>query len=226
MREALSEDGVAEHAAERLSRRLRAASVESLALGAGGLAFVAVCVIAFFVFAGHNLSISGAGSVGQFAAIACCAVTLVVYGGGRVATWSIPWYSRPKEHRSRIGAVVEVFDSIAIAVAHAVVFDESTKPSQRPRLAMRTYPAGFAAVSDPTLRTPYTHNIGWADRVWTVRQAAELGRFDGVKTVWLIENDVDGDLHSYGLADLEALGFEKTGRSVPTHRTMLIELTR
>jgi mannosyltransferase len=108
----------------------------------------------------------------------------------------------------------------------AVVFDESTKPSQRPRLAMRTYPDGFAAVSDPTLRTPYTHNIGWADRVWTVPQAAELGRFDGVKRVWLVENDLDGDLHSYGLADLEALGFEKTGRSVPTHRTMLIELTR
>ncbi|MEN2736322.1 hypothetical protein ABCS02_00900 [Microbacterium sp. X-17] len=122
MREAVSEHGVGEHgAADRLSRRLHAASVESLALGAGGLAFVAVCLIAFFVFAGHNLSISGAGSVGQFAAIACCAVTLVVYGGGRVATWSIPWYRRPKEHRSRIGAAIEVFDSLAIAVAHAVV---------------------------------------------------------------------------------------------------------
>lgn len=108
----------------------------------------------------------------------------------------------------------------------AVVFDESTRPSQRPRLAMRTYPAGFAGVSDPTLRTVYTHNIGWADKVWTVPQAAERGRFDGVTRVWLIENDVDGRLHSYGLADLEALGFQKTGRTVPTHRSMLIELTR
>ncbi|MGT2495295.1 hypothetical protein ACU4GD_45440 [Cupriavidus basilensis] len=58
----------------------------------------------------------------------------------------------------------------------AVVFDESTRPSQRPRLAMRTYPAGFAGVGNPTLRTAYTNNIGWADRVWTIPQAAERGR--------------------------------------------------
>lgn len=108
----------------------------------------------------------------------------------------------------------------------AVVFDESTRPSQRPRLAMRTYSAGFAGVADPTLRTVYTSNIGWADRVWTIPQAAERGRFDGVTRVWLVENDVDGRLHSYGLADLEALGFHKTGRTVPTHRSMFIELTR
>jgi hypothetical membrane protein len=114
--------GVGEHgAAERISRRLRVASVESLALGMGALAFAAVAVVAFFVFAGHDLSIAGAGSVGQFAAIACCLVTLVAYGGGRVATWSIPWYSRPREHRSRLGAAVEAFDSLAISVAHAVV---------------------------------------------------------------------------------------------------------
>lgn len=108
----------------------------------------------------------------------------------------------------------------------AVVFDESTKPSQRPRLAMHTYPAGFTAVSDPTLATPYDRNIGWADRVHSVPRAAELGRFEGVQRVWLVENDVDGNLHRYGLAELEALGFEETGRSIPTHRTMLIELTR
>ncbi|GAA4141014.1 glycosyltransferase family 39 protein [Leifsonia shinshuensis] len=108
----------------------------------------------------------------------------------------------------------------------AVVFDESTRPSQRPRLAMHTYPSGFAGVIDPTLETPYTHNIGWADRVYTIPQAAARGRFDGVQRVWLVENDMDGSLHHYGLADLEALGFHETGRTVPTHRTMLIELTR
>lgn len=108
----------------------------------------------------------------------------------------------------------------------AVVFDESTKPSQRPRLAMHTYPRGFRAVGDPTLRTPYDRNIGWADRVYSVQTAAELGRFDGVRRVWLIESDVDGSLDRYGLAELEALGFEETGRSIPTHRSMLIELTR
>lgn len=122
MNTAVSQDGLGEHrAAERISRRLQAASVESLALGMGALAFVAVGVVAFVVFAGHDLSIAGAGSVGQFAAIACCIVALASYAAGRVTTWSIPWFSHPREHRSRLGAAVEVFDSLAISVAHAVV---------------------------------------------------------------------------------------------------------
>lgn len=122
MSRAVSESAADEHgAAERLSRRLRAASVESLALGAGAVAFAVVGVVAFLVFAGHDLSISGSGSVGQFAAVACCVVALVAYAGGRVATWGIPWFGRQREHRSAIGTAVEVFDSLAIAVAHAIV---------------------------------------------------------------------------------------------------------
>ncbi|MGN6427577.1 MAG: glycosyltransferase family 39 protein [Leifsonia sp.] len=108
----------------------------------------------------------------------------------------------------------------------AVVFDEATKPSQRPRLAMHTYPDGFASVADVTLRTPYTRSHGWADTAYSVPTAAALGRFDGVRRVWLVENDIDGALSSYGRADLEAIGFEETGLTVQTHRTLLIELTR
>ena len=108
----------------------------------------------------------------------------------------------------------------------AVVFDEATKPSQRPRLAMHTYPGGFASVADVTLRTPYTRSHGWADTAYSVPTAAALGRFDGVRRVWLVENDIDGALSRYGLADLEAIGFEETGLTVQTHRTLLIELTR
>ncbi|ODA89583.1 hypothetical protein ATY41_04720 [Leifsonia xyli subsp. xyli] len=108
----------------------------------------------------------------------------------------------------------------------AFVFDESTRPSRRPRLAARTYPAGFAAVKDVTLRTPFAENIGWEDKAYSVPEAAALGRFDGVHRVWLIEDDQDGNLSDYGLADLEALGFEETGLRIPTHRTLLIELSR
>lgn len=131
-------------------------------------------------------------------------------------------YSKNNSDWAEVGAAM----AAAARPGDAVVFDESTKPSQRPRLAMHTYPAGFAAVTDPTLRTPYDRNIGWSDRVYSIPKAAELGRFDGVDRVWLVENDVDGALDRYGLAELEALGFEETGRSIPTHRTMLIELTR
>jgi mannosyltransferase len=108
----------------------------------------------------------------------------------------------------------------------AVVFDERARPSQRPRLAMRTYPAGFADVRDVTLQIPYDRNIGWADRAYSVPRAAAHGRFDGVRRVWLLELVIDGEQHTYGLADLRALGFQETGVRVSTHRTVLIELTR
>ncbi len=131
-------------------------------------------------------------------------------------------YSKNNSDWAEVSAAM----SVAALPGDAVVFDESTKPSQRPRLAMHTYPAGFAAVSDPTLRTPYDRNIGWSDRVYSIPKAAELGRFDGIDRVWLVENDVDGSLHRYGVAELEALGFAETGRSIPTHRSTLIELAR
>jgi len=112
----------------------------------------------------------------------------------------------------------------------AVVFDESARPSQRPRLAMRTYPAGFEGVRDVTLRVPYYRNTWWPDQAYSVTHAAKLGRFDGVERVWLIELDADGvpgaQPHDWGLAPLQALGFSETGRRIPTHRSVIIELTR
>lgn len=112
----------------------------------------------------------------------------------------------------------------------AVVFDESAKPSQRPRLAMRTYPAGFAGVRDVTLRVPYYRNTWWPDQAYSVKHAAELGRFDDVTRVWLIELDAQGvpgaAPDEYGQAPLRALGFTETGRRIETHRSVIVELTR
>lgn len=107
-------------AAARLSR-LRAASVESLALGAGAAAFLGVGAVALVVFAGRDLSISGSGSVGQFAAIACCTITLLAFAGGSATTWLALSTTGETPRRTRMGVAVEVFDALAIAVAHAVV---------------------------------------------------------------------------------------------------------
>ncbi|MGN7797596.1 glycosyltransferase family 39 protein [Leifsonia sp. 22587] len=109
----------------------------------------------------------------------------------------------------------------------AVVFDESARPSQRPRLAMRTYPDGFRGVRDVTLRVPYYRNDWWSDRAYSVPAAAQRGRFDGVERVWMIEyDDEEGVQDTWGLADLQALGFFETGRTITTHRSVIIELTR
>ncbi|WP_158866133.1 glycosyltransferase family 39 protein [Leifsonia sp. AG29] len=112
------------------------------------------------------------------------------------------------------------------APGDAVVFDESTRPSWRPRLAMRTYPAGFSGVRDVTLETPYYRNIGWADRAYSVEQAAERDRFDGVTRVWVLEYSFQGVEHTYGLSSLERLGFRQTGVRLQTHRTLILELRR
>lgn len=108
----------------------------------------------------------------------------------------------------------------------AVVFDEGARTSRNPRLAMRTYPSGFAHVRDVTLQTPYYRNNWWQDRAYTVPQAAALGRFDDVYRVWVIELKNDGRYDRYGQSALEALGFHETGVRVQTHREVLIEFVR
>ena len=66
------------------------------------------------------------------------------------------------------------------APGDAVVFDEAARPSARPRLAMHTYPAGFAGLRDVTLEVPFQRNLTWYDEAYPVERALELGRFDGV----------------------------------------------
>jgi mannosyltransferase len=107
----------------------------------------------------------------------------------------------------------------------AVAFDESTRPSRRPRLAMRTYPAGFAGLADPTLRTPFAESASWRDVSYTVKQAFALGRFDGVQRVWLVEYATRSRVDSFGISDLESRGFSIAKR-YRDYRSEVILLTR
>ena len=120
--------------------------------------------------------------------------------------------------------ISSVIGSHAVA-GDAVVFDESAHPSKKPRLAMHAYPAGFANTRDIALDVPYTANNGWADRAYTVAKAASLGRFDGIRRVWLIEYAL-GKADTYGTGDLERLGFEERGAVIHTHRSLIVEFTR
>jgi mannosyltransferase len=131
-------------------------------------------------------------------------------------------FSKNDSDWSQVSAVVG-------AHAHpgdAVVFDETARPSRRPRLAMHTYPSGFTGLRDVALRTPYAKNNTWYDRAYTVTKAGELGLFAGVDRVWLLEYSFEGVHHTYGLADLERLGFKPTGVRIQTHRTLVMELQR
>lgn len=107
----------------------------------------------------------------------------------------------------------------------AVVFDDSVRPSRKPRLALGTYPQGFRGLRDPTLKTPFTSSPTWYDQVFSVAEAQALGRFDGISTVWLVEYATPGHTDRYGISTLQAAGFSERA-TIRTHRSAILEFSR
>ncbi len=101
----------------------------------------------------------------------------------------------------------------------AVVFDETVRPSQRPRMAIDLYPTLFAGVDDVMLETPYAQRT----RLWdTVRPLDELGaRVSGHRVVWAVELGPD----SQDVSALEALGYQ-VHRILPVHHSTVFELMK
>ncbi|MES2169969.1 MAG: glycosyltransferase family 39 protein [Actinomycetota bacterium] len=118
---------------------------------------------------------------------------------------------------SRLGAVAQPGDAVA--------FDESVRPSRLPRLALNTYPAGFAGLRDVTLKTPFSKNTTWHDDVYTLDEAAALGRLDGVTRLWMVEYAIGSTVDTDGIAELATLGFQR-GTTIMNHRSAIIEFDR
>ncbi|HET8928273.1 MAG TPA: DUF998 domain-containing protein [Microbacterium sp.] len=85
-------------------------TLESLALGAGAIAFVVAALVALIVFGLQPAPISGPGSIGQFSAIAAAVAAILAFVAGRLVVRS----------PGRVG-VLEVIDVAALAFAHAVI---------------------------------------------------------------------------------------------------------
>ena len=106
----------------------------------------------------------------------------------------------------------------------AIVFDQTAKPSRRPRLALHTYPASFAGLNDVTLAVPFQQNTWWWDQVHTV--GAVAGRFRDIDRVWAVEYRLpDKPADTWGMSELRALGYTVTAE-YPGHRSVVYELTR
>lgn len=101
----------------------------------------------------------------------------------------------------------------------AVVFDETVKPSIKPRLAIHLYPQDFAGLRDVTLKTSYIHVAGIWDEVNPIT-ASELTTTSRVWALELPQAGVPDDIQQ-----LENLGFSVV-RRIPVHRTTVYELTR
>jgi mannosyltransferase len=113
----------------------------------------------------------------------------------------------------------------------AIAFDETTRPSRRPRLAMRLYPHDFRDVIDVTLQTPYFATSGLWDRTRSITASAtQIEATDG--RLWLIEYrgpNGSGVVSSVGehqrLAELSALGY-RVDRTFTLHRDDVLLLTK
>lgn len=102
----------------------------------------------------------------------------------------------------------------------AVVYDQTTKASRRPRTIEHLYPADVAGLDDVALTTPDTERAAIWDDVLPV---SELGsRLSGHRVVWAVEVKGSG---SPDLAELQRLGYAIAAHYA-AHRTVAYQLVK
>ncbi len=104
----------------------------------------------------------------------------------------------------------------------AVVFDQLTKPSRDPRLALDLYPSDFTHVADVALVTPFSKHTGLWDRVTPNRDT--VGRIDRFEDVWAVELPTGSGVPA-DISLLNAMGYEVESAS-RIHRTVVYHLVK
>jgi mannosyltransferase len=106
----------------------------------------------------------------------------------------------------------------------AIVFDESVRPSRKPRLAMHLYPEAFRGMRDVTLARAYDATGSLWDVTAPLVSVGE--RLTGTTTAWVLQYKGSKEFTSGNdIRALQQLGFTVTG-STTVNRTIIIELTR
>ncbi|TFC71579.1 glycosyltransferase family 39 protein [Cryobacterium sp. TMT2-4] len=106
----------------------------------------------------------------------------------------------------------------------AVVFDESVRPSRKPRLALRLYPAAFEGLRDVTLAVPSDATNDLWDVAVPLEQVTD--RLTGTNRVWVLLNQASGEnRRGDNIRILQQLGFT-VAESTMLNRTQIIEMTR
>ncbi|GAA3893970.1 glycosyltransferase family 39 protein [Leifsonia kafniensis] len=180
-----------------------------------------------------------AGFTGRYSSYSAPAAALLMASGlvwlGRNRRWrilvgtlliialAVPIYWEQRgphaKNDSDWAAVSAVVETHAMT-GDAVVFDETVRPSRRPRLAMHAYPAGFVGLRDVALDIPAVDNNTWYDRAYPIETAIGLGRLEGMDRVWLINYSDPGHTDVYAVSALTALGLTATDH-FRTHRSVI-----
>lgn len=129
-----------------------------------------------------------------------------------------PW---AKDGGSDLRGVADYVRANATA-GGAVVFDQSTKPSRDPRLALDLYPDAFAGLRDVALATPYGDRARLWDR--TVPNAQAAASATQSPDMWAVEL-TQGSAVPADVALLEDLGYEVASAHV-IHRSTVYHLVR
>jgi mannosyltransferase len=129
-----------------------------------------------------------------------------------------PW---AKDGGSDLRGVADYVRANATA-GDAVVFDETTKPSRDPRLALDLYPDAFAGLRDVALATPYGDRARLWDR--TVPNAQAAASATQSPDIWAVEL-TRGSAVPTDVALLEDLGYEVASAHV-IHRSTVYHLVR
>jgi mannosyltransferase len=107
-------------------------------------------------------------------------------------------------------------------VGDVVVFDQSTKPSRNPRLALDLYPTAFAGLKDVALSVSFAQRHALWDQVTPNR--ASGARIGSSADVWAIELSTASGAPD-DVAFLKTLGYEVESAEL-IHRTTVYHLVR
>ncbi|MEP6480559.1 MAG: glycosyltransferase family 39 protein [Rhodoglobus sp.] len=105
-----------------------------------------------------------------------------------------------------------------------IYFDPSTKPSQRPRLALHVYPTDFTNVTDVAIQTPFTKRTTLWDSAVPLAQL--YPRLSGIHKLWVVDlagspEQTSGDQRRILAGD----GFHLAATTA-LHRSIVYEYTR
>jgi mannosyltransferase len=143
-----------------------------------------------------------------------------------VAASSISYFSERTPFAKNNSDWSQIADTIqANAIpGQGILFDEGTRPSRAPRLALRTYPSSFEGLTDVALKTPWYDTTNWHDAVYP--SSAIAARIGSIKTVWLVEYRLPGTKNgTYDRSMLWSLGFVVVAE-YPQHSSVVLKLTR
>ncbi|CAN5369026.1 glycosyltransferase family 39 protein [soil metagenome] len=144
-----------------------------------------------------------------------------------VASAALTWVSQRGEYGKDGGSdwrQVSEFMGTHATAGDGVYFDDTTKPSQRPRLAMHLYPAGFTGLVDFALDTPFDKGTWLWDSVYPLDH--DYAALDSLHTIWVIDM-TGGDAEKSGdqARILKDDGF-RLATTTNLHRTTVYEYTR